>query len=182
MLEVMLDDALRGRGVDAHVHSAGVWEEGHPASPHSVHEAADRGLALGSHRSRLIDTDLVLGADLVIALARRHVRDVAGMVPGVFGRTFTLKELVRRGGEVGPVRPGESLADWLGDVGRDRVAATYLRPDPDDDVADPIGGTRAQYARTARELEGLAGALADLLAPQSIEPISLDFDPVPERS
>ena len=68
MLEVMLDDALRARGVDAHVHSAGVWEEGHPASPHSVHEAADRGLALGSHRSRLIDTDLVLGADLVIAL------------------------------------------------------------------------------------------------------------------
>ncbi|MCU0309629.1 MAG: hypothetical protein MUE36_01635 [Acidimicrobiales bacterium] len=182
MLEVMLDEALRARRVDAHVHSAGMWEDGHPAAAHSVDEAAARGLALAGHRSRVIDRDLVLGADLVIALARRHVRDVAGTVPGVFGRTFTLKELVRRGREVGPIPAGSTLPEWLEAVGRDRVAATYLRPDPDDDVADPVGGTRAQFARTAAELESLAAALAGLLAPAALGTPPVDLDAIPDRS
>ncbi|MCD9625057.1 hypothetical protein LUW87_14465 [Rhabdothermincola sp. EGI L10124] len=175
MLEVMLDAALRARGVDARVHSAGVWEPGHAASAHSASEVADRGLDLSGHRSRVIDTDLVERADLVLALAREHVREVAGLVPAAFGRTFTIKELVRRGREVGPRAEGESLADWLAAVGRGRTAATYLRADPDDDVADPIGGPRSQYARTAVELESLALALASLLDPPALESLSLDF-------
>jgi protein-tyrosine phosphatase len=175
MLEVMLGSALRARGVDAHVHSAGVWEVGHPASAHSESEAADRGLDLSGHRSRVIDPGLVEGADLILALAREHVREVAGLVPAAFPRTFTVKELVRRGRSVGPRSTDQSLDEWLADVGRDRSAATYLRPDPDDDVADPIGGPRSQYARTALELESLAVALAGLLDPPPLESLSLDF-------
>jgi len=185
MLEVMLDAALRARGVTAHVRSAGVWEDGHPASAHSVSEAAARGLALGSHRSQVLDPEVVGRADLIVALARRHVRDVAGLVPGVFPRTFTLKELVREGTRVGPIRREESLPDWLAEVGRDRVAPTYLRPDPADDVADPVGGTRSQYARTARELDLLASALADLLSPLASDPSPVGTDrsaPLPDRS
>ena len=175
MLEVMLGTALRARGLEAHVHSAGVWEPGHPASPHSVSEAGDRGLDLAGHRSRVIDPDLVEAADLVLGLAREHVREVAGLVPAAFPRTFTIKELVRRGRALGPRRPEQPLDQWLATVGDGRQAATYLRPDPDDDVADPIGGTRGQYARTAVELEELSAALAGLLAAPSITPLSLDF-------
>lgn len=174
MLEVMLDASLRARGLDARVHSAGVWEPGHPASTHSATEAVERGLDLSAHRSRVIDTTLVERADLVLALAREHVREVAGLVPGAFPYTFTIKELVRRGREVGPRSPGESLDDWLATVGQGRVAATYLRADPDDDVADPIGGPRSRYARTALELESLAVGLAALLDPSPLAPVSLD--------
>jgi protein-tyrosine phosphatase len=175
MLEVMLGSALRARGVDATVSSAGVWEAGHPASGHSVSECTDRGLDLHAHRSRVIDAAMVGRADLVLALAREHVRAVAGLVPEAFPRTFTIKELVRRGRAVGPRRPDEPLDGWLASAGQGRAAATYLRADADDDVADPIGGTRAQYARTAAELEALSGALAGLLAAPAIAPLALDF-------
>lgn len=175
MLEVMLGSALRARGLDARVHSAGVWEPDHPASPHSVAEAADRGLDLADHRSRVIDPAMVAQADLVLALARDHVREVAGLVPEAFPRTFTLKELVRRGRAVGARPPGQSLGEWLQAVGRDRTPATYLRPDPDDDVADPIGGPRSQYARTAAELEALSLALAGLLDGPSVTLPTLEF-------
>ena len=37
--------------------------------------------------------------------------------------------------------------------------------DPADDVADPIGGPRYGYERTAVELENLASSIAALLAP-----------------
>jgi hypothetical protein len=40
--------------------------------------------------------------------------------------------------------------------------------DPDDDVADPIGGPRSGYERTAVELEQLALAIAALVAPESV--------------
>jgi protein-tyrosine-phosphatase len=175
MLEVMLGSALRARGLDAHVHSGGIWEAGHPASAHSVSECADRGLDLGSHRSRVIDEAMVSDADLVLALARDHVRAVAGLVPEAFASTFTIKELVRRGREIGPRRPDQPLDDWLALAGQGRVAVTYLRADPDDDVADPIGGPRPQYARTATELEELSTALAGLLAAPAIAPLALDF-------
>jgi protein-tyrosine phosphatase len=175
MLEVMLGSALRARGLAAHVRSAGVWEVGHPASDHSVSEAGARGLDLGAHRSRVIDEAMVGQADLVLALAREHVRAVAGLVPEAFPRTFTIKELVRRGRAIGPRRPDEPLDEWLASAGAGRAASTYLRADPDDDVADPIGGSRAQYARTASELEELSGALAGLLAAPAIAPLALDF-------
>jgi protein-tyrosine phosphatase len=185
MLEVMLGAALHDRGLDARVRSAGIWEAGHPASDHSVKEAAARGLDLATHRSQVIDVAMVERADLVLALARRHVVEVGGLVPGAFGRTFTLKEIVRRGHEVGPRRAGEPLADWLAEIGRDRVAASYLRADPADDVEDPIGGSRAKYARTAVELESLAAELADLLQPPPPVSVAADadsvLDPVPDR-
>jgi protein-tyrosine phosphatase len=179
MLEVMLGSALRARGLDARVHSAGVWEAGHPASAHSAAEVAGRGLDLSAHRSRLIDVDLVRGADLVVALAREHVREVAGLVPEAFAKTFTIKELVRRGRQVGARPAGQPVDRWLADVGRDRSPVTYLRPDPDDDVADPIGGPRSEYARTAAELESLSIALAGLLDGPSVEVPTLQFGGAP---
>ena len=133
------------------------------------------------HRSRVLDAPMIERADLVLALARQHVVEVAGLVPRAFPRTYTLKELVRRGREIGPLDEGGSLSDWLAEIGRDRVAATYLRADPADDVEDPIGGSRAQYARTAVELESLATALAQLVLPHRSAPVPPGPDPVPNR-
>jgi protein-tyrosine-phosphatase len=75
MAEALLRSALHGRGVDATVSSAGLFRGGVPASPGSVRAMARRGLDLGEHRSRTLTGDLLEGADLVLGMARLHVKE-----------------------------------------------------------------------------------------------------------
>ena len=96
MLEAFLGSALRARGADAHVHSAGTMADGRPAVHHVVDVSAQRGHDISPHRSRLLDRDLIEGADLVLPLAREHLREIVVTSPEAFPRTFTPKELVRR--------------------------------------------------------------------------------------
>jgi protein-tyrosine phosphatase len=165
MLEAFLGSVLRGRGVDAHVHSAGTMADGRAAVTEVVEVVAERGLDLGGHRSRRLAPELVAGADLVLPLAREHLREVVVTAPEAFPRTFTPKELLRRSSAVGGRRPDEPLDAFLARLHEGRTAQELLRDDPADDVADPIGGPYAAYARTAGELEQLALALAGVLAP-----------------
>ncbi len=82
-------------GVPATVSSAGLHPGGRPATDHGIAAMADRGFDLVGHRSRQLDADLLEGADVVIAMAREHVREVAVLDQDALRRTFTLKELVR---------------------------------------------------------------------------------------
>jgi protein-tyrosine phosphatase len=91
MAEVLLRRHLEQAGVDATVSSAGLLRGGVAATDHGVAAMADRGLDLSRHASRRIDADMLERADLVIAMARQHVREAAVLVPGVLSKTFTLK-------------------------------------------------------------------------------------------
>jgi protein-tyrosine phosphatase len=104
-------------------------------------------------------------AGLVLAMARAQLREAVVLAPAVWPRAFTLKELVRRGEQLGPRPPGVSFADWLARAheGRDRTA--LLGDSPDDDVADPIGGPPQAFAQTADLLSDLTHRLADLCWP-----------------
>jgi len=164
MVEALLARALADAGVPARVHSAGSLPSGHPASEGACEVMADRGLDLDHHTSTQMSPELVASADLVIALARQHLREVVVLDPTAFARTFTLKELVRRGREVGPPGGDEPLEDWLARLHRGRTTAQHLGASPDDDVADPIGQRLARYRRTAEELDELVAAVAALLA------------------
>jgi protein-tyrosine phosphatase len=168
MLEAFLGSALRAQGVDAHVHSAGTAADGRPAVREVVEVSADRGHDLQPHRSRRLSPELILGADLVLPLAREHLREIVVLVPEAFDRTFTPKELVRRAAAVGGRRAGEPLAAFLARVHEGRTPQQLMGNDTDDDVADPIGGPRSGYERTAVELEQLALAIAALLAPEGV--------------
>ncbi len=108
MAEALLRDALGRRGVEASVSSAGLFRGGVPASPGSVKAMAQRGLDLEAHRSRTVTEDLLLGADLVLGMARLHVREAVVAVPQVWPRAFTLKELVRRGSSGAACRPARA--------------------------------------------------------------------------
>jgi protein-tyrosine-phosphatase len=108
-----------------------------------------------------VTAELVEQADLVIAMAREHVREAVLLVPDAWTKTFTLKELVRRGGEVGG-RYDEPLSAWLLRVHAGRTYASLLGDSDEDDVADPIGSPREFYDRTATELDQLTGQLLDL--------------------
>lgn len=144
------------------VASAGSMEAGHPASEGSVRAMASRRLDLSGHRSQVLSAELIEQADLVICMGRRNLREVAVTAPAAFSRTYTLRELVRRGESVGPAT---SLEHWLTRVGEDRRTSDLLGDDPLDDVADPIGGPDEDYRRTATQLEELIERLGTLLDP-----------------
>lgn len=166
----MLRDRLAHLGIDARVSSAGTISEGRPASEHSVALLAERATDLSAFRSSLMSADRLAAADLVLGMARSHVREAVVMVPAVWPRTFTLKELVRRGTAIGPRRVGEPVEAWLAQAHAGRALSATLGDSPDDDVEDPIGRPRRAYEAMVSELHDLTGRLVALLWPQAPRP------------
>ena len=170
MAEALLRDRLARRGAGLvgggehwHVHSCGLLDEGVPASAHGVDVLRNQQLDLSAHRSRTITRELVTGADLLLGMARLHVREAVVLAPEVWPKSFTLKELVRRGDDIGPRPPGQSVDEWLLKAHAGRTHADLLGDDTRDDVFDPIGSSRAVYERTAAELTDLTDRLVALL-------------------
>ena len=122
-----------------------------------------RGLDASAHRTRILAPDLLGDQDLIVALAREHGREVLMRRPDLLDRTFTLKELVRRGTAAGSRAPGQPLDDWLAAVGAGRQPAVFLGASATDDVADPNGRRFGVFKKTANEIEGLTAQLAVLL-------------------
>jgi hypothetical protein len=96
-------------------------------------------------------------------MAREHVREAVLLHPDAWPRSFTLKELVRRGEEAGPRSADQPLVEWLDKVQAGRSRSDLLGVSVDDDVADPIGQRRPVYEKTADELDDLTRRLAALL-------------------
>jgi protein-tyrosine-phosphatase len=163
MAAALLARRLDEAGVKANVSSAGLLSEGTPATDHGVSVMADRGLDTSGHRSRRLGPAIVTPADLVVGMARSHVREAASAAPGVWGRAFTLKEIVRRGEERGGRAPDEPLDVWLARLHAGRRLQDMIGEASADDVKDPIGGPRRAYEATAEELDDLTARLARLL-------------------
>jgi protein-tyrosine phosphatase len=170
MAEVLLRHRLGELGVDARVASAGLLRPGQPASQHGVDILRGRGLDLTAHRSQSMTRELLRSADLVVAMAREHVREAVVLDPSLWPRTFTLKELVRRGEASGPRRAGEPLGDWLDRVGQGRRISDLTGSSPDDDVADPYGGPRPAYERMVAEMDALIDRLVALIFAEAMAP------------
>ena len=105
------------------------------------------GIDLSTHRSQPMTSNLLAGADLILAMAREHVREAVVMAPEIWPRTFTLKELVRRAGRIGPRQPSEAVDTWLQRVHEGRSTRELMGRSHEDDVADPIGQPRRAYER-----------------------------------
>ena len=147
MAEGLLRHRAHAAGLDVHVSSAGVLQGGAPATDHAVAVCADRGIDISAHVSRRLERPMIEAADLVIAMARDHLREAVVTAPAAFARTFTLRELVRRI----DAKPNASLAE----LHAGREISDYVKGDPADDVADPVGMSRARYEETVWELDGL---------------------------
>lgn len=165
MGEALLRDRLTERGVAADIRSAGTMTEGLPPTDEIIELMDDRSLDVREHRSQILTRDHVSGADLVLGMAREHVREVVVLDPTAFPVTFTLKELVRLGAERGPRQPGETVADWLAEVGAGRTPMGHLGLGSDEDVIDPMGRRFAVYSSVAEEIEELVDELVELLWP-----------------
>ncbi|HVF74407.1 MAG TPA: hypothetical protein VM938_05115 [Acidimicrobiales bacterium] len=162
MAEALLRRRLLDVGELPRVSSAGLRGDGLAVASGTVAALRSRGLDVTAHRSRHLSAQVIDEADLVLGMAREHVREALVLQPSAWPRTFTLKELVRRGEQVGPRTPGQSFEEWLEKVhiGRNRV--DLLGESPDDDVADPIGMNDSVFERTATEIAALVDRLVDV--------------------
>jgi protein-tyrosine phosphatase len=150
--------------VPIEVTSAGIQAmPGLSATPPTVDAARKLGMDLSSHGSTPLDPAMVRDADLVIGLERRHVQEIVLADPAAFSRTFTLKELVRRGAEVGPRSASQSTDEWLRLVHQGRRPTDLLGISSDDDVTDPTGSNATDHRTTAEELDRFAREALGLL-------------------
>jgi protein-tyrosine phosphatase len=156
---------LRAHRSDVTVASAGRLPGGVPASATAVEVLAERGLDLSGHVSRTATAEMLAESDLVIGMAREHVRDAVLLRPDARSRTFTLKDLVRRADKAGRRPPDQPLEAWVTPLSRDRTTADLLGSSDADDVADPIGRSIGRYRACATELDELLAHLADLVFP-----------------
>ncbi len=143
--------------------SAGILTGGYASPPEVVKTMAELGIDLSAHCSAQISPELVAASEVVLTMARRHAREVVLLDPAAWGRTFTLKEFVRRGEMVGRRDPDEALGPWLGRLHRGRRRLDLVGSSDSDDVEDPIGGPLDGYRKTARQLANLVDAAASLL-------------------
>jgi protein-tyrosine phosphatase len=165
MAAALLARELASRDVPALVRSAGTLGSGTPPPGEVVTVMAGYGLDVTGHRGRELTASELARADLVLAMAREHLRHAVVMVPDAWPRAFTIRELARRGDPAGPREPAETLAGWLARVHAGRSRLALLGDSAQDDVADPIGGPLSGYERIAADLHRLAADLANLCWP-----------------
>jgi len=171
MAETLLSAQLAARGVPATVSSAGTMSsagmlaEGQPPPTEVLAVMTARGCDVTRHRSRLVVREDLARADLVLGMAREHVRHAAVLLPDVWPRAFTLRELVGRGQEAGARVPGEQVGEWLTRIASGRSRRDLLGGGTALDVSDPIGGPPRGYEVTADLLDRLIRDLAVLCWP-----------------
>ncbi|MGH3186219.1 MAG: hypothetical protein ACRDPY_09285 [Streptosporangiaceae bacterium] len=162
MTAALLSKRLATLGVSVPVRSAGMLADGDPPSPEVIAVMTRHGVEIASHRSHVARAADLGRADLVLAMARDNLRHAVITEPSVWPRAFTLKELVRRGEQIGPRRPGEPLCGWLSRAHAGRERLSLLGDSAEDDVPDPTGGPLGAYAETADLLDLLVTRLAEL--------------------
>lgn len=158
------------------VRSAGVGALVGNGVPESARLLAARlGIDASGHVARQLDTSLIGGGDLILAMAREHRRHVVETSPAAIRRTFTVRELARIADEVEarlpdalavsqPRSPGEGMRTAI-------ALANALRgtvPPPDNadefDVVDPFGHGPETYERSFTQLIPAAERVSLLLS------------------
>jgi len=162
MAQAMLSARLATSGATVLVASAGMLGSGRRPPPEVISVMAVRGIDVSGHRSRLVTADDLMGADLILGLAREHVRHAAVLLPTAWPRAFTLRELLRHGHQAGARSPCEPFGDWLARAAPHRDRRDLLGSSPADDVADPAGGPLRGYQATAELLDRLTRDLVEL--------------------
>jgi protein-tyrosine-phosphatase len=149
--------------------SAGLLSAGRRPPAETTKVMQRLGLDVSAHRSRRLEDALEPPPDVILAMAREHARAVIDEAPELFSRTFTLKDLVRRGSGAGPRVTGEDLPAYLARVGNGRSFASLAGATSTDDVADPIGAGLRTYEACAAEIEELVTKALALLWPMTVQ-------------
>ncbi len=166
MAEVLLRARLATLAPEVRIGSAGLLFDGRAAEPHAIEAMAARGIDLRTHASRTISYELLEGTSVIIGMERRHVREVATLGPGLFGRAFTLPELVEAARADGGRPADEAVWQWVDRLGEGRTAAAYLRAKAPE-IADPMGRSLGAFEECAERIDEQLAELVALTWPQA---------------
>lgn len=173
MAEAMMRDMAQKAGHVVEIRSAGVGaSDGYPVSPHAAETLRRRKLPVPGP-SRSLTAGQVAWADLILSMTSSHKRAIIQRYPEAAGKTYTLKEFSARGDSLmNDVAEAERLhTEWqirramgesLPKKDLDRLAELERRI-PDFDIADPFGGPREVYERSADEIEAALRKIVDKL-------------------
>jgi protein-tyrosine phosphatase len=133
-----------------------------------LEQGAAFGLDLSEHESHQLQPADIAHSDLIIGMARDHVREVIVSDAGAFTKTYTLREIVRRGRAKGPRYPGEPLFEWLLRLGAGRRPMDLVGEAPEDDTPDPMGGEPEDFRLMLEEIAASTRFLYSLIWPAPI--------------
>lgn len=132
--------------------SAGLIDGGEPSPETGVQVAAARGLDLRTHLSRKIDRSSLERYDLVLTMSRDISRDLVATDPGLWPRTFTVKQFSAWAREH-PRPRAVPVQTWIATEAMDRPRGDLLGTSSTDDVVDPVSSPARVWRRVADELE-----------------------------
>jgi protein-tyrosine-phosphatase len=155
MAEAITNVRAREIGLDVTADSAGMAESGEPVAESALAALGKIQDEVSRHRSKPIRREDVESSDLILGMERVHVREVTVIAPQAWGRTFTLKEFVRRGELTRAQGEGRPVSDWIAMVGQDRRRQDLLGASSEDDVDDPVGMSLFEVKIVAKELRRL---------------------------
>ena len=130
MAEALFRHAIKGRG-EFRAISAGIGAmDGQPPTPHSVRAMRELGVDISGQRSRMLTTELVRSADIILGMTHGHVDTIALLYPAAAEKTFLLREF-------------------------DETLEPYEK-----DISDPIGSPYEIYVECRDQIEqGIASLL-----------------------
>ncbi len=141
MAEALMKEILSSKKIEGvEVSSCGLRaQEG--ASAHSELDSiiGEAYRHISNFSSRIIGTEIVDGADLLLAMEDRHVRDINVRFPEAKGKTFTIMEFAGAKGEIKDfIDSGEpDIVDWMQDC---YIAMSEVLPK----VAERIIGSKTK--------------------------------------
>jgi protein-tyrosine phosphatase len=150
------------------VSSAGTWgHDGSPMEAEAVQVLDGLGIDGRSFRARELTTAMLVGADLVLGVAREHSLAAASLEPSAGRRVFALSEFARIVTRLPPVDLASAdLADRARGLVGAAAAAREARPlsaPVDGDVADPYGAPVHVFAQSAQRIQDLLEPLVGRL-------------------
>ncbi len=168
MAKALFRSHLQARGCDAEVASAGSLAPGIKPPDEVVDVMADFDIDITDHRSRMLSSELVSKADLVVTMTRQQLIEIVTTAGDAWTRCFTLTDLVRRAETAGSPAASETFPAWVRRLHGARARSSLLSLDLSDDINDPMNGRRSAYSRTAEEIDDLVGRLAKLVCPTDV--------------
>lgn len=164
MAEKLLQTHACRKNLDVVASSAGIRSVDLPVDPDAERAMAEMGHDISAHKPRMITTNILSAElpDLVLTMSRMELRHVVTLDRNLWGRTFTLKEFLRRGTE--NLRDSSlSFSEWTAELCIDRRAADLMTDSPEDDIPDPYGTGLSAVRSTANILNSLTFAAIELL-------------------
>jgi protein-tyrosine phosphatase len=161
----LLERELDRRHISLTVGSAGFVSEGVPPPEELTSVAANSGIDIGEHRSRLLTPSDLAAAGLVVTMARQHLIDVAVMSPDDFPRCFTFTDVLRRARAGAGRTANESVRAWANRLSAGRLRSSVLTLSLSEDIPDPMGRSQRFYRNTVETLAAMTTELCGLISP-----------------